>query len=281
MKKTSQLCELAIDGAVARILLNHPPLNILTDEMRRMLLDHVTVVEKNRKIRVVIFQATDNGAFSVGSDLKQFPQDELGGRQKIQSEQFFLDRVERLEAITIAQLGGYVLGGGAELMLAADLRIASEEAQFGFPEVKVGGFPAAGGVWRLVRDVGPVRARELLFFGKVISAEAAVHLGLINECVPRERLEQRLDRMVKDLLELPQSSLLAIKRTAALVAAGSDRGIDSRTTDEYGRLFEQPDIHEGIEAFLEKRPPKFNRARKSDARSRPRVSRPRKMGGKP
>jgi len=264
MNQTPGTIDLEIDGSVARILLNHPPLNILTTDMRLELLDRIGIIENNRAIRVVIFQAAQ-GTFSVGSDLKEFPQDEVGGRQKIQFEQFLLNRVERMNAITIALLSGYVLGGGAELMLATDLRIGADDVQIGFPEVKVGGFPAAGGVWRLVRDLGPVRAKELLLFGKSISAEAARNFGLINECVPRDQVQQRLRQIVEELLALPQSSLLAIKRTVALAALNALGDPDSQITDEYGRLFLQPDIFEGIRAFIEKRPPKFNRALESGA----------------
>lgn len=262
MSETIHQSELQIDGPLARLSLNHAPLNILTTELRRQMLDQIGLIERDRTIRVVVFQSACPRAFSVGSDLKEFPHDETGGRQKIQFEQFLLQRIEGLDAITIACLSGYVLGGGAELMLATDLRIAAEDVQFGFPEVKLGGFPAAGGVWRLVRDIGLVRAKELLFFGKTIPALTARDLGLINECVPKQQLKQRLDQLIDDLLKLPQSSLLAIKRTAALASAGSGgrAGIDSQVTDEYGKLFLQQDMFEGILAFLEKRQPQFNRA---------------------
>jgi enoyl-CoA hydratase/carnithine racemase len=157
-------------------------------------------------------------------------------------------------------LQGYVLGGGAELMLATDLRIATEDARFGFPEVKVGGFPAAGGVWRLARDIGPVRAKELLLFGRIIPAQQAHELHMINEYVAKEQLGQRLRQIVDELLALPQSSLLAIKRTVALASTAPAELFSGapRVTDEYGKLFRGRDIFEGIQAFLEKRPPCFN-----------------------
>lgn len=118
---------------------------------------------------VRVFRGGDGGNCSVGSDLEEFPHDEVGGRQKIEFEQFSRDCIDRLDAITVACLTGYVLGGGAELVLATDLRIASDDVQIGFPEVKVAGIPAAGGVSRPVRDIGPVWAKELLFFGLPLS----------------------------------------------------------------------------------------------------------------
>lgn len=249
-------CKLAVGGPVARLRLHHPPLNILTLAMRRELLAQVAEIERNPATRVVVLEAA-GANFSVGSDLREFPREESGGRQKIQAEQHLLDRIERLEAITIARLSGHVLGGGAELMLATDLRLAAEDATFGFPEVQVGGFPAAGGVWRLVRDVGPARAKEMLLFGRTIGAAQAREIGLVNACAPAGELEARLAEWIADLLRLPQASLLAIKRT--LAAAGSDAGsVAARTADEYGRLFRGPDMAEGIAAFLEKRAPRFN-----------------------
>lgn len=256
MSEMKQLVELEVDGAVARLRLNHPPLNILTVELRRQFVDRIGQIEKNPAVRLVVIEAAGDKAFSVGSDLKEFPQDEAGGRRKIEFEQSMLDQVERLNAVTISVLRGYVLGGGAELMLATDLRIAAEDAEFGFPEVKVGGFPAAGGVWRLARDIGPMRARELLLFGKVIHAPEAKALNLIHECVARERVIDRVGQLVEELLALPQTSLLAIKRTVAL---SSEFHLAARVTDEYGRLFRGEDMFEGIRAFLEKRAPRFNR----------------------
>ena len=260
MSVRNHLVELAIEHSVATVRLHHPPLNILTVELRQQLLEQIVRIEKDPTVRLVIFQATGEKAFSVGSDLNEFPKDEVGGREKIQFEQFLLDRIEQLDAITIACLQGYVLGGGAELMLATDLRIAAEDARFGFPEVKVGGFPAAGGVWRLVRDIGPVRAKELLLFGRIIPAQQAHELHMINEYVAKEQLGQRLEQIVDELLALPQSSLLAIKRTVALTSTAPAEFFSGapRVTDEYGKLFRGRDIFEGIQAFLEKRPPRFN-----------------------
>ncbi|MEO6909739.1 MAG: enoyl-CoA hydratase/isomerase family protein, partial [Edaphobacter sp.] len=260
------MVELEIEHGVAWVRLNHPPLNILTTELRRQLLTQISRIENDSAVRLAIFQGAGEKAFSVGSDLKEFPNDEVGGREKIQFEQFVLDQIERLRVITLSGLRGHVLGGGAELMLATDLRIAADDAMFGFPEIKVGGFPAAGGVWRLTRDIGPVRARELLLFGKTISAPQAHALNLINECVPKERLEPRLKEIADELLALPQSGLLAIKRAVALTADGSTEGFSgaAQVTNEYGRLFRGADISEGIRAFLEKRTPHYNQIPKKE-----------------
>lgn len=260
MPEATELVITRREGNACRITLNHPPLNILSVELRRQLLQAIEQVERSPNVRFVIVQAAGEKAFSVGSDLTEFPHDEAGGREKIEFERFLLDKIERLNAITFTALHGYVLGGGAELMLACDLRIAADDVRIGFPEVKVGGFPAAGGTWRLVRDVGPTRAKEMLFLGKTISGQEAAAIGLINTCVPKQQLTNTVEGLVAELSELPQSSLLAMKR--AILHAAMPSGMapaSSEEIDDYGKLFRGSDIFEGIRAFLEKRRPHFNK----------------------
>lgn len=266
MAQDCPLVTLGIRGPLAKLTLNNPPLNILTNELRRQLLQRIQEVEEERKLRVMILGSAVDKAFSVGSDLGEFPHDEIGGLQKIQYEQYILDRVERLNLVTIACLKGFVLGGGAELMLACDLRIAREDTRIAFPEVTVGGFPAAGGVARLARDIGLVRAREMLFFGKTVSAKDALAVGLINDCVGLEELDARADSLAQQLLELPQSSLLAIKRTLHAAASGEPNSSATARVEaeEFARLYHHEDISEGIRAFFEKRPPRFNKKYTSD-----------------
>lgn len=258
------LVELQIEGPLARITLNRPPLNILSIALRHQLNAALERIETENGIRVVLFGSAGERAFSVGSDLKEFPADETGGRDKIEFEQRQLERIERLEAITVTSLRGFALGGGAELMLATDIRIASENAEIGFPEVKVGGFPAAGGVWRLARDIGPVRARHMLLLGRPIAASDALQWGLIQETVPAQDLAARVDERAAELAALPHASLRAIKRCLAACCDGrlsaAAGGIERFTTDEYGQLYRGPDIFEGLHSFCEKRQPRYNRS---------------------
>lgn len=260
MQEATELIMTRTEGSVCTITLNRPPLNILSLELRRQLLQTIELIDSSNNVRFVILQAAGESAFSVGSDLTEFPQDEAGGREKIEFERFLLDKLERLNAITFVALHGHVLGGGAELMLACDLRIAADNVRIGFPEVKVGGFPAAGGTWRLVRDVGPTRAKEMLFLGKTISGQEAAAIGLINACVPKQQLMKTVEGLVAELSELPQASLLAMKR--AILHAAMPSGMppaSSEEIDDYGKLFRGPDIFEGMRAFLEKRRPHFNK----------------------
>src|SRR5262249_15445341 len=133
----SNLVTFEIHGALARLRINNPPLNILTRATRGALLKRVWELEEREDIKVIIIQGSEK-AFSVGSDVREFPEDPIGGLEKIRFEQYLLDRLAQLTQVSIAQLRGYVLGGGAELMLSCDLRVASEQAQIGFPEIRLG-----------------------------------------------------------------------------------------------------------------------------------------------
>lgn len=266
MPDDRSLVPLEIQGSMAKLTLDNPPLNILTNELRRQLLQRIQEVAQEQKVRLLILGSAVEKAFSVGSDLGEFPPDEIGAMQKIQYEQYILDKIEHLNIVTICCLKGFVLGGGAELMLACDLRIAREDARIAFPEVKVGGFPAAGGVARLARDIGLVRAREMLFLGKTVTAKEASAIGLINECVGPEELDQRTESLAQQLLELPQPSLLAIKRSLHAALSGEPNASASARVEaeEFARLYHEEDLSEGIRAFFEKRPPRFNKKYKSD-----------------
>lgn len=248
---------LSTQGAVATLRVDSPPLNILTVAIRQALLRNVAAVEARPDIRVLVIEAAGEKAFSVGSDIREFPEDEAGGVAKIRFEQMLLDRIAGLPAVTIAKVRGMALGGGGELMLACDFRFASAGAQIGFPEVKLGALPAAGGMKRLVRELGALRARELVLSGKSVSAERAAELGLINAAVPAAELDRHVEQLAGDLVALPKSALSLAKRAIAGIAAGGEA--DTIEAEAFGELFRTPDLAEGLKAFTEKRPARFNR----------------------
>lgn len=248
---------LEVAAPVARITIENPPLNILTVAVREALFEAACVVERQPGVRVVVMAADGRRAFSVGSDIREFPQSELGGVAKIRFEQYLLDRIAALPQVVIARIGGLTLGGGGELMLACDLRIASAEAQFGFPEIKLGALPMAGGVKRLVREIGLARTRELVFTGRTISAARALEIGLINEAVEPDALDARVDALAAEITALPGEALrLAKSCVAAAIPSGA---IDTAEAEAFGALYGTADLTEGLAAFVEKRPPRFNR----------------------
>jgi len=248
---------LSCSGSVAILQIDNPPLNILTVAVREALFRRIIEVENRPDIRVVVVQAGGSRAFSVGSDIREFPDDELGGVAKIRFEQYLLDRLAGLPAVTIAKVGGMALGGGAELMLACDFRIASTGAEIGFPEIRLGALPAAGGMKRLTREIGSLYARELVLLGRPVSATRAAEIGLINSVVPAEDLDAEVDRLARELVALPAEAMRLAKRVI-----GSDalwRQMDTEEAEAFGILFRGTDLAEGLAAFLEKREPRFNR----------------------
>lgn len=247
---------LSVDGPIATVRIDNPPLNILTIALREALFAQLADIESQPDIRVVIVEATGGRAFSVGSDINEFPRSELDGVAKIRFEQYLLDRLAALPAVTIAKVSGMTLGGGAELMLACDFRIASTTAKIGFPEITLGALPAAGGMKRLVREIGPLRTRELVMLGRPIEASRAAELGLVNMVVPLDGLDETVASLAADLAELPGKALGLAKQTIA--SASSSGEMDTAEAEAFGTLFRGSDIAEGLAAFLAKRKPSFN-----------------------
>ena len=246
-----------IEGRIATLRISNPPLNILDEDLRRALFGAVGEIEAREEVRVVVVEGGPGKAFSAGSNIRQFPSDELGGVTKIRLEQHFHNRLAALSQITIAKLGAAALGGGGEMMLACDFRIAASGVDIGFPEIRLGALPAAGGIKRLVQEIGPVRARSLVMLGRPIKAEEALAIGLIHEVVPGAELDARVEALALELISLPSDALSLAKRCIA--AAVPDTDIDTAEAEAFGQLFRGRNLREGLAAFLEKRKPKFDR----------------------
>jgi enoyl-CoA hydratase/carnithine racemase len=166
-------------------------------------------------------------------------------------------RLQRLPQPVIAALRGYVLGGGLELALACDLRVADETAQLGLPEIRLGVFPAGGGTQRLSRLIGAPRAKELMLLGEPIDVHEAQRLGLVNRVVPPgEALDAALD-LARNIAERPGLAVRAIKRAVdGGLEEGPERG-EELEREQISRLYGSHDAREGVAAFLERRPPRF------------------------
>lgn len=250
-------------GRVATLAIDNPPLNVLTVAVRQALLDHIVAIEGQPEIAVVVIETALGPAFSVGSDVKEFPKDEAGGLAKIRFEQTLLDRIAALAPVTVAKVRGMALGGGGELMLACDLRLGTLDCEIGFPEIRLGALPAAGGMKRLLREVGPARALDLVLRGHRVPATRALELGLLTAAVPADELDAAVDTLVDDLLTLPLNAVTAAKR-AFLALQDGDRA-NAIEAEAFAALFRTPDLQEGLSAFLDKRPPRFNKGGGRDA----------------
>lgn len=197
-------------------------------------------------------------AFVAGADLSEIQSDGIEeNREYAGTGQRLLNKLEALPVPTIAAVNGYALGGGCEIALACDIRIAGEKARFGMPEVSLGVIPCFGGTQRLTRLVGKGLAKELIFTGRKINAGEALNYGLVNRVVPQDTL---LDEAKSLLSQIIVNSGTAIKYAKAAI----DRGQDMALADglEYERelsaiCYGLPDKKEGMAAFMEKRPPVY------------------------
>lgn len=243
-----------VEEGVYQLLLNYPErLNVITLEMRRALGDAVRDLLAARP-RVLIVASRGDRAFSAGGDMGEFLK---ATTADILDWGRTLEELEELPFPTVAELKGYVLGGGLELALSCDIRVASEDAELGLPEVRLGMVPASGGLTRFVKALGPLRSKYYLLLGKRIKAQEALSLGLVDEVVPRARLRERVLEIARELKELPPFALKEAKKLVALIAdSPREVGFDlERKT--FGVLRYSKDFEEGIKAFFEKRKPAY------------------------
>lgn len=246
------------DG-VARVTVNRPDkLNALNAIVIAELGDAVTRIETDSAVRGVVVTGAGTKAFVAGADINELTEQGVtGGRNRALVGQQVFRRLERCGKPVVAAVNGFALGGGCELALACHLRVASENAKFGQPEVKLGIAPGYGGTVRLPRLVGKARALELLLTGDMIDAEEARRIGLVNRVVPADRLLAEVEGLLRSILANgPQ----AIRACLEAVEAGSDMSVDQALLLEagyFGLLSATEDMREGTKAFVEKRKPAF------------------------
>ncbi len=236
-------------GVITTVRLNNPPLNLVTRELTLALDAALEAVEADDEVRAVVLAATGDRAFSAGSDVKEFAS--LRGRvaeDKLIDENAVYSRLAALPLPTVAAIEGDALGGGLELALCCDLRVAAETARLGLPEVGLGVIPGSGGTQRLPRLIGLARAKEMILLGEIIDAETAHDVGLVNRVAPVGEAEQLARTLAR---------ILASRGPVAIRAAKAV--LDGLVTELEGseRVFSSDDMLEGVEAFLEKRPPEF------------------------
>lgn len=246
------------DG-VARITVNRPDkLNALNAIVIAELADAVTRIETDSAVRGVIVTGAGTKAFVAGADINELTdQGATGGRNRAVTGQQVFRRLERCGKPVIAAVNGFALGGGCELAMACHLRIASETAKFGQPEVKLGIAPGYGGTVRLPRLVGRARALELLLTGDMIDASEAHRIGLVNRVVPADRLLAEAEALLRAILA---NGPLAVRACLEAVDAGLEMSLDQALLFEanyFGLLSATEDMREGTKAFVEKRKPVF------------------------
>lgn len=242
-------------GQVAVLRLDNPPLNLVTLDLTEALDDALGRIEADPSVRAVVVAGTGDRAFCAGSDVTEF--ESLRGRVgegKLVRENAVYDRLARLDVPTIAAIEGDALGGGLELAMCCDLRVASARARLGLPEVRLGVIPGSGGTHRLPALVGPAKAKEMILLGLALSADEAETIGLVNRVVPIGQAESAASEWAE--LIATRGPLAEREAKRAIDGAGSPRAADeSLRASEL--VFQTEDMLEGVRAFKEKRAPDF------------------------
>jgi enoyl-CoA hydratase/carnithine racemase len=241
------------EGAVVTLTIDHPPANAVNGDVVNGLAEALANAEADETCRALIITGSGPKFFSAGADIKEFG----GGAEAVGKATHLTLAIEASRLPVIAAVNGIAFGGGCELTLACDIRLASRSARFGQPEIKIGIIPGWGGTQRLPRLIGAARATELLLTGDPIDADRALALGLVAEVVEPDDLPAAAQRWAAVLASRAPLALAATKR--AMHTGSTQAIVDALDTErrEFVTLFGSEDAAEGIAAFLQKRPPEW------------------------
>jgi enoyl-CoA hydratase len=243
---------------VAIITINRPEkrnaLNIQTRAEGAQILEEL---REDESVGVVVFTGAGDKAFIAGADIAEFADRTALTQRDVMVARSLFTAIDSFPKPVIAMVNGYCLGGGCELALACDLRIASETASFGQPEINLGIIPGGGGTQRLTRLVGEGKAMELILTGEIIDAHTAYNIGLVNLVVPAADLEAKTMEIANRIAEKSPVALRMAKEAVKLASRSNlDEGL-RREVDLFALCFSSEDKDEGVRAFLEKRKPVF------------------------
>ncbi|MDR1977545.1 MAG: enoyl-CoA hydratase/isomerase family protein [Synergistaceae bacterium] len=246
---------LEVENGIAVVTINRPKyLNALNSETLAELSECLSDIEKRDDVKVLILTGSGEKSFVAGADISEMVNnDAIGGRKMALLAKAAFEKLENMRQVTIAAVNGFALGGGCEIAMACDIRVASENAKFAQPEVGLGTIPGFGGTQRLPRLVGKGRAKELIFTTDMIDAQEAYRIGLANKVVPLAELLDKCKEMAKKIMA--QSSY-AVSLAKAAINAGLDVDLNSGLkleADLFGVTFATADKKEGMTAFVEKR----------------------------
>jgi len=243
---------------VAIVTINRPDkrnaLNIKTREEGAAVLEELRADDS---VRVVVLTGAGDKAFIAGADINEFAGRTAISQRAVMGARSLFTAIDTFPKPIIAMINGYCLGGGCEVALACDLRIASENASFGQPEINLGIIPGGGGTQRLTRLVGEGKAMEMILTGEIIDAQTAFAIGLVNHVVPLDQLQAKTLEIANRIAEKGPVAVSLAKEAVKIASRSNlDEGL-RREVDLFALCFSTEDKDEGVSAFLEKRKPAF------------------------
>jgi enoyl-CoA hydratase len=247
-----------VHGAVAVVTINRPDKrNALSSPLRAQFMSVLEGLRGSDDVRVLVITGAGDKAFVAGADIGEFEGRSPVDQFRVMKERTIFDAVESFPKPVIAMINGFALGGGCELAMACDIRVAADSARLGQPEVNLGIIPGGGGTQRLPRLVGLGQACRLLFTGDLIDAAEAHRIGLVDMVVPAADLRERTMELAATIGTKSPVALQLIKEAVrASTRTPLDEGLRQETT-LFGIAFASEDKAEGVKAFLEKRRPEF------------------------
>ena len=246
-------------GGIQFIAINRPKqLNALNKDTIAELHEALKAADANRDIRVIILTGSGDKSFVAGADIKEFADFSIaqGGELAQRGQETLFSFIENLSTPVIAAVNGFALGGGLELAMASHIRIASDNARMGLPEVSLGVIPGYGGTQRLAQLVGRGKANEMVFTAGMIKAADALQWGLVNYVVEQGELLVKAEEIAGTIMNNSSSAIASAIRS---INANYEAGVDGYEVEieEFGKCFGTDDFKEGTTAFLEKRKPNF------------------------
>ncbi|MBX7170433.1 MAG: enoyl-CoA hydratase/isomerase family protein [Pyrinomonadaceae bacterium] len=245
-------------GSVAVLTINRPDkLNALGYKVHQEGVAALEELRKDSEVRVVVITGAGEKSFIAGADISEFTGKTPVTQRNIFQEKTLFNSIDAFPKPIIAMINGFCLGGGCEVALACDIRIASEKAKLGQPEINLGIIPGGGGTQRLTRLIGEGKSMEMILTGDMIDAHTAFNLGLVNHVYPVDELEAKTMELANKIAEKSPIALQMAKEAVKLAAKSNlDEGL-RREVDLFAICFSSQDKEEGVAAFLEKRKPVF------------------------
>ncbi len=246
------------EGAFAYLMINREKaLNVLNHRIMTELDRIFLELELDERVIVAVITGAGNKAFVAGADVKEIIEVGEKRTELIRKGQEIFSRIRNSSKMVIAAVNGFALGGGCELALACDIRMASENARFGFPEAKLGLMPGYGGTQLLPRLIGVGRAKYTILSGETLTAAEALQFGLVEKVYPSDRLMEEVNLLAK---KIAANGPLAVRACKRAITRGIELSLDEALNlelEEYDRVARSRDAEEGMAAFFEKRSPTF------------------------